>query len=142
MYRHLALILILGVLVAAERPANSDPSASKLQGTWKAESVHLGEKKLTPAQIKDVRLKIKGDRWILTHGDTKFDFNWKLEPSKKPEHLDLMTTMDGKELTIRCLCELQGDYLTVCRPFKNPSERPSKLAPAAGMGIGVFKREK
>jgi len=144
MSKHLAWTLTLGVLatIAAEKHEGSSQCPSQFQGTWKAQSLHLGEKRLTPEQTRNVRLTIRGDRWVMIQGDTKHKFNWKLEPSKNPDHLDLMTTQDGEELTIRCLCELQGDYLTVCRSFKNPGKRPRKLAPAAGMGVGVFKREK
>jgi uncharacterized protein (TIGR03067 family) len=142
--RTLFMIVTVGLLLAADTVDDAVKMEVKtLQGDWEAQSLQTGDAKTSGEDLMGLRLVIEGDKWTNYRGDKKgTELTWKVDPSKDPKHLDLTVKRDGKEMVFLCLYELKGDTLTVCRPFKNPGERPTKIAAAEGTGIAVWKRVK
>jgi uncharacterized protein (TIGR03067 family) len=144
MRTRLLMIVAVGLLLAADKADDAiKAEIKKLQGDWEAQSLQSLDAKTPEEDLKGLRLVIDGDKWTNYRGDKKgTELTWKVDPSKDPKHLDLTVTRNGKKVVVLCVYELKGDTLTVCRPFKNPGERPTKIAPAEGTGVAVWKRVK
>ena len=146
--RHcMVVVLAFGFLTAAtanDQDAAVKDELKKLEGTWVRIYVEADGKKSEDGKKepdKAIRLVIGGDKF----GKDTF----KLDPSKKPKHIDLAQIDDkGKAMTLPGIYELKGDVLKVCFPFpfgmkfdklgKRPSEFGSK--PGGDDVLEVYQR--
>jgi uncharacterized protein (TIGR03067 family) len=122
MIRGIALFAIL--LVPATRLSAdeaSDKVLKQLEGEWKIEKMVFGGMDAPPDVTAKTTLKFKGDE--LTPSDNPKDIaKLKLDPSKKPAHLDL-TEKGGKSMP--GIYELSGDDLKIC--FAEGDARPTEF---------------
>jgi uncharacterized protein (TIGR03067 family) len=140
-----ALALVLLPLLAAADPApDAKQEADKLQGEWTMVSLETRGRKSTDEAVKGYRLTIRGDRWEVTRGGAAAggDITFKLDPSKDPKEIDLVTKSRGAESVSRGIYKLEGDTLTLCRT-QGTADRPKefKTTPEAGVLV-VWKRDK
>ena len=145
----MVMVLALGFLAAPTADAQEDvvkEEMKKLQGKWVRIYVEADGKKSEDDQKKPgkaIILTVNGDKY---GGET-----FKLDPAKKPKHINVSTVDDkGKAITLPGIYELKGDVLKLCFPFpfegkfdkigKRPTEFGSK--PGGNDVLEVYQREK
>jgi uncharacterized protein (TIGR03067 family) len=132
----LLAILSLGALLASGlvQGGESKKDLAALQGTWHATK---GDKKIV--------LHFKGDKFTATIDEEgKFKGTFKIDPSKKPKHID-MTVKEGEKfanMTSVGIYELKGDTLKWCANEPGKDQRPSEFADAEGHLYVVMQRAK
>ena len=100
-----------------------------LEGKWKITSVTMAGKQI-PVEKGPPFLEFKGDKFIgLAPGMT-----YKIDPTKKPKHLDLIVTRDGKEILTRAIYSLEQGGLTIGIPLVPKgkgveNQRPKSFGP-------------
>jgi RNA polymerase sigma factor (sigma-70 family) len=135
----------------ADDKANDDKDA--ILGTWKVTGVEMGGKEAPDnAEFKEMR----SAKWTITADKMtvamskqgKHDASYKLDPTKKPKHLDF-TPLDGpaneKGKTGHGLYSLDGDVLKICMPMSpDADERPTELRTKEGgkAMLVTLRREK
>jgi uncharacterized protein (TIGR03067 family) len=135
------ILLVAGMTVyAAEGKGDLD----KLQGTW-ARVSEVKDGKASPEEaVKKTKLTIKGDKYTLRMGDDKRSGTLKVDASKSPATIDIMSE-DGpnKGKTLQGIYKVEGDTLTYC--IAPPGrERPTAFESKSGSGVMLYvnKREK
>jgi uncharacterized protein (TIGR03067 family) len=132
------------ILLGADNPDDKTrKELARFEGSWVAESIQIGPKKTPAESVKQFKLTVEGDVWIIrTPGEKKSKI--RLDPSKTPGHLDLIDEVAGKERVTRCLYEFKDDTLIVCRPYmQRDAERPKKIEASGDfVGVTVWKRQK
>lgn len=143
MTRILSLGLLLG-LFANPAVADDKDDLEKLQGTWKLVSLEKDGKKQPEDAIKNFKVIIKDDKFILKDGNTDYEATIKLDTAKKPKTIDLAVKDGDKAETKKGIYQLDGDDLKLCVAGAPDGERPAEFAtkPKAGVGLVVLKREK
>ncbi|MDB5353466.1 MAG: hypothetical protein JWN86_4713 [Planctomycetota bacterium] len=139
----LPIVLVLGTHPNGDQGDGARDELKKLQGTWRAESIQIGDKKTPDASLKSFRLTIVDDNWSLSTGAAARKSKLKINPSTDPKQLDLIDMVGGKERIVRCIYTIKGDTLTVCRPYMQvDAARPTKFAADEPfVGLSVWKRE-
>ncbi len=112
----LSLIVLFACALAAR--ADDKDELKKLEGSWEMVSVTAGGKdfpkdKAPNLTIKDGKMTGFGPEMKLT-----------TDATKKPKWLEMTFARDGKEQTVHCIYELEGDELKFAMP----------LAPVKGSG--------
>jgi RNA polymerase sigma factor (sigma-70 family) len=135
-----------------EKPAAAKPDAELLLGTWvrisggeaKEEQHAAGGEPLQPrAQVFD-RLTFAKDTFTFWFEQTGHEYTWKIDPTKSPRELDLLSKAKGPggrepEPTL-CIYKLDGDTLEIAL---GTAFRPKEFAKAAPFGQHfVLKRQK
>jgi uncharacterized protein (TIGR03067 family) len=133
-----AALLVFLAGAGAGRADDSKDEAKKevaaLAGSWKGQSLVQNGKPAPKEAVEKLRLEI---------ADDKFNgMPFTIDPSAKPKALDLTYEKDGKKLVAKCIYELSGDTLRICRPFKDPSQRPTKFESVDGVNLMVWERSK
>jgi uncharacterized protein (TIGR03067 family) len=109
---------LVAVVLAASLAQGGDAmkDRDKLQGTWVVKSRLAGGKEVPPAAKHD-KLTFAGDRWIYTGVPVKEEGTYKLDPTKKPKHIDVFEK-GGR--VHKGIYALEGDSLKVGMPAKGP----------------------
>lgn len=139
--------MLAGLLLAAVAwAADAQSDRKELKGTWQLKSeVKDGEAK-DADYVKTIRLSFdsKGDWAVAKEDDTIFKGTSKLEPSKKPKHIDMTLTApeENKGLQVQGIYEVKGDTFRICWTING--ERPTEFEAkdASGRTYAVFKRVK
>src|SRR5947209_2159895 len=106
--KRLLVVLTLGTLIATGlvRGGEGKKDSAALQGTWHATK-----------DDKKIVLHFKGDKFTATIDENeKYKGTFKLDPSKKPKHID-MTVKEGDKfvnMTSLGIYELKGDKMKWC----------------------------
>ncbi len=132
---------VLGLLIAAATPAqDTKKEMDKLQGEWTMVSLEQRGKNASDEVVKQYKLTIKGDQWVVSTGGGEATMTFKIDPSKNPKTIDL--TSEGKQAVSRGIYKLEGDTLTLCRTTGD-IDRPMefKTTPEAGILV-VWKHAK
>ncbi len=107
------LLMTLGCFAAGNTPDDATKDEVKnLQGTWVRIAVDVDGRKSEDGKdsTKTITLIIKGDQY--------HDESFKIDPTKSPKQIDVMTNDDkGKPFTLPGIYELKGDVLKVCFPY-------------------------
>lgn len=129
----------LQVLQAAD--GDKEKEKEKLQGTWAAISLVDSGRKEKEANVKRLKLKIKGDKYTYVIGTASFSAVYKIDTTKTPRQMDV-TFEEGpqKGKTMRAIYSLKGDELKICGGFTRPADFVSK--PKSKVVLFVFKRER
>jgi uncharacterized protein (TIGR03067 family) len=141
------LLVAVGLLLAAD-DANEEvkKELARFEGTWKWVSIESEKEKLAADTVKDLRLKLSGDKFVVTgdNAEKGFGGTFKVDPTKKPKTIDV-TFGDGpqKGKTILGIYELDEDTYKVCAAEEGKS-RPTEFAvkPGSGNVLQLLKREK
>jgi uncharacterized protein (TIGR03067 family) len=136
----MAGLLVGGLTFAAE----ADKDLDKLQGTWVRVSVVRDGKEVPADDLKNIRLTIKGDKYTLDEGKEKRSGTFKLDASKAPRRLDIVSDAGpNKGKTLKAIYKIEGDTFTYCvaGPGK---DRPTEFSSKEGSGhtLLVNKHEK
>jgi uncharacterized protein (TIGR03067 family) len=116
----------------------------KLQGIWDLTSVEIGGKDTGPLKAR-TSWEFKADKIVMVDDGFETKGSFKLDPGQKPKALNvpLPGRPEGQEdLVLKCVYQLEGDTLKVCRPLGAGPDRPKELATKPGQTnvLQVFKR--
>ncbi len=141
------LILLVGLLLAADKPRDKGAAADQknLQGTWKVLESEEGGQKASKKALENLRLVIRGDRIIFRKGDMdQRSYSFTLDPAKKPPTIDVVR-LDGRTKGKAGLgiYALDGDTLRICMDNLG-KKRPEGFATGTNKGVSLMtlKREK
>jgi uncharacterized protein (TIGR03067 family) len=126
-------LLVVGFLTAADAKKPADDKA-KLQGTWAVVAMEIEGRKVPHERVKS--FTFDGDKITSQRKDGSGTGTFKLDPTQKPPHIDLI--FDGKVIN-RMLYRLDGDMLKLNGDRKG-EVRPKSYEAAAV--IVTLKREK
>src|SRR5262245_40181765 len=131
---------LFGVAATADE-ARTDQEA--LQGRWVVASFIFDGKPTPEDDYKDLRLEIRGDKYLITQGGATASRTLKLDPTQKPKAMDV-TYDDGpnKGKTNHAIYALEGDILTICRHQQPARERPKEFTSEAGSDRALIKWKK
>lgn len=139
----IGMILLAGLLVAADKPAKDDAKKDLelLQGGWTFVSA---EKDGKPDEgLKNAKLVFKGDKFTRTAAGQSSTGTVKLDAAAKPKTLDgTFTEGPSKGQKIAAIYSLQGDVLIICSGGAG-KDRPKEFASKSGTGnlLVVLKRD-
>ncbi len=129
MTRILVLALTLAGVVASDPLfAWAADEKNPLAGTW---SVVKSEEDGKPS-VELVKAKLTfmdGDKLFIKELDkaNPLEVTFKLDAAKKPKHIDLTRTIDGRAETATGIWELDGDKLKLCVAEPEVKERPTEF---------------
>lgn len=124
------LACVVVFLIVAATPAQ-DPKKEaqdtkkeldKLQGEWTMVSLEENGKKASDEFVKQFKLTVKEDKWIVNGREKPF----KIDQSKDPKTLDLVFKFGNKEIVSQGIYKLEGDTLTLCRYSGRSSEKAGR----------------
>jgi uncharacterized protein (TIGR03067 family) len=129
--------LLVGVAATADDTTNDQEA---IQGEWVVVSFVFNGKSRPADDYKDLRLAIKGDKYLITQGGETASRTLTLDPATKPKAMDV-TYDDGpnKGKTNRAIYVLQGNVLTICRHQQPEMERPQEFTSEAGSDRALMK---
>lgn len=145
--RKIALILLGGLLLAADAPKGAKKDLDKLQGAWKVASVEYDGQDVSGDGMTNFKLVFKGDKASIQGNDEvkkgygKMTF--KLDPSTTPKSVDIsITAGEQKDNVLEGIYELKGDEFKICVKLTG-KERPTKFATAESSStvLVLFKRD-
>ncbi len=148
MRQHALLVLVVGLLLAADDPKKdaTKKEMAKFQGTWKFVSMEVNGRQSSKEEFGRFRVVFQGHKWTVDDGDKiAAQVTFKVDPTKKPKTIDLTSTVDhDKGRLIRGIYTLEGDKLTVCDRGEEKGDRPTEFAtkPDSGLVLVVLKRVK
>lgn len=138
------IVLMLGLVSAAQDSAQANKDLDRLQGTWKRASGEMDGKKMSADELQKTTLTIKSNQYVLKMGDQTRKGYIKLDPTKKPKQIDIISDAGpNKGKSLLGIYELEGDTFRYCvaQPGK---DRPTEFSSRAGSGHGLYvnKRDK
>lgn len=135
------LVLVVGVLLAADAKEDIQKEQEKIKGAWKItalESEGASEK-------EDASLTFGDDKLTVAFKDEKKTAAYKLDPSSQPKSIDIIPD-DGPEKgkTIKGIYSLDGDALKLCFASTPKKDRPTEFVTKKDSGsvLMVLKKEK
>jgi len=139
------LIAIIGMPAAADDKDEAIKKDAKLmEGVWLLQSFENNGKQTASDQIKNIKLTVKGDRYLVDFGDQKMELSFKIDPTKNPKTIDfIMTKGEQKGVTLG-IYELGAGTLKICRSADAGQLRPTAFSTKEGSGtvMAIYKREK
>ena len=115
-----------------------------MTGTWKVEAAEAGGKKIESEDLKEIVVKITGDRYEVKVKDKLDAGTLKLDETQKPKTMDATDTegLDAGKV-VKAIYELSGDTLRVCYAMEG-GDRPTEFATKEGSPLLMltYKREK
>ncbi|MEO7318240.1 MAG: TIGR03067 domain-containing protein [Chthoniobacteraceae bacterium] len=139
----LSVALVTACALLFTRTAQAD-DLKAMEGTWKVESAEAGGKPVESEDLKEIVVKITGDRYEVRVKDKVDAGTLKLDETQKPKTMDATDTegLDAGKV-VKAIYELTGDTLRVCYTLDG-GERPTELATKEGSPVLLltYKREK
>ena len=115
-----------------------------MEGTWKVEAAEAGGQKVESENLKEIVVKISGERYEVKAKDKVDAGTLKLDETQKPKTMDATDTegLDAGKV-VKAIYELSGDTLRVCYAIDG-AERPTEFATKEGSQVLMltYKREK
>jgi uncharacterized protein (TIGR03067 family) len=149
-------VTLVGFLLAAGWAAGQAGDADKdkkdkaiqddrkaLEGKWKVVAVEIAGKPYPP-KMGPGNLEFKGDRFLAFQPG----ISYRIDPTKKPKHIDLIGMLGKKELITRGIYSLEKGELTLAIPLAQPTQegeapRPADFGPGdKEWPIVVFKSKR
>ena len=144
MKRHTFAAALLAVSALVFTPTARADDLKAMEGTWKMESTEAGGKKVEVDDLKDLEVKIAGDRYTVRVKGMLDAGSLKLDETQKPKTMDATDT-EGDDVgkVVKAIYELTGDTLRVCYALDG-GERPTEFATKEGspLLLVTYKREK
>ena len=136
-------IVLLAISTLLFSGAAQADDLKDMAGTWKVESAEAGGQKLESDDVKEIVVKITGDRYEVRIKDKIDGGTLKLDEKQKPKTMDATDT-EGDDIgkVVKAIYELSGDTLKVCYALEG--ERPTEMATKEGSPavLLIYKREK
>jgi uncharacterized protein (TIGR03067 family) len=131
MVRRVVCLLGLGfLLVTGVAAGDAQKDQEKIQGFWKAVKATASGKELPADIVAEMKMEFAGDKaYDIEECKKAGEFSFKLDPAKKPRHIDLLYK-DGKK--ILGIYEVSGDTLKLCVGEK---KRPEAFTSPAGSDV-------
>ena len=130
------ITLLASLALAADASKEEKGDQDRLQGTWKVVSMVTDGKEVPAEKIKEARLTIAGNRYMLKGTAEDFRGAFKINENKTPKQID--TTFlgeDNKERgTALGIYELQGRKLKISWR-QEKGERPTELVSKPDSGV-------
>jgi uncharacterized protein (TIGR03067 family) len=140
--RSKGVVLMAVVFASAGVVAGGDAQKEqkKFEGTWAIASAQKGGKEPPDQELKQLRFVFSGDKMKLAIGEKSLEGSFKVDPSKKPAHIDV-TVMDK---TAEGIYRFKDGMLELCINEPGMGGRPTEFkSPEGSMTtVLVLKREK
>ena len=91
------LLVMSGLLIAADDPKTAPSEQEKLQGTWVSESGELEGRKMPAEEGTTHRFTFEGDKLTIYRGDRGREATYKIDPNKKPMDVQAQRKRRRKE---------------------------------------------
>ena len=125
-------------------PSGRADDIKDMEGTWKVETAEAGGQKIESGDLKEIVVKITGERYEVRVKDKIDGGTLKLDEKQKPKTMDATDT-EGDDVgkVVKAIYELSGDTLRVCYALDG-GERPTEMATKEGspLLLMTYKREK
>ncbi len=132
----LSTIATFALMIACASTGAADDS---LDGIWLAKTAELGGKPFPDEVRESIKLEIKGDRYTVTVGGQPDKGTCKLDPSAKPQAIDITGTEGpNKGKTILAIYERKGDTLKVCYDLTGKA-RPAEFKTDEGTALFLIE---
>lgn len=135
----MACVLTFGLQAALVAAAEPNP----LEGRWKLTSMRIQKQELSGQLGGDLILEVTGDRYVVSvAGEKKDSGKLKVDGSKKPGTIDLMSETPGAPEKFVGLFQLDGDRATFALRISG-AERPASIDPEsddATLQISIYER--
>ena len=142
MKAHALMIVVAGLLIAADAKDDAKKELAKLQGVWQVTSMEVDGQKAGEDEVKQVTVVIKDDQYSLKQQDNAVNQGTLiLDTSKKPMAVDIKPKEgDNSGEVMKGIIEVKGDTQKVCwaRPDKM---RPTKFESEDGVTLVVLKKQ-
>jgi uncharacterized protein (TIGR03067 family) len=126
----------------AVRPMKKDPvkeDMKLLQGEWIIMSYVQGGKDYSASYAGTMVRTITGNRWNTTQGGAVTQYNFKIDPTKKPKTIDITMAGDGVQQSFPCIYEVDGNTLKLCQA-QSGQKRPTKFTSDDGTILTIARR--
>ncbi len=113
-----------------------------LQGTWAMKSVEIMGMKIELPKGQELAFTFDGDKFIVHENMHREEGTYKLDESKTPKTIDMVTSKPQANQTIKGIYQLEGDTLKIAFDPQGPGgNRPTSFDPK-GAAVIIFKRTK
>lgn len=140
-----ALLTVGLFLFAAQALADDKADKDKFQGEWSLVTrEENGEsQKITEDSEHYIKLKIEGDKFMVTLKNGDHEANYALDSTKKPKTIDLTLKGGDQDGTVmKGFFELDGDTLKICMGSPQAPDRPAEFKSKDEVKVFTFKRVK
>ena len=144
MKKHTAVIVVFTCCLGVSAAQDAKKEMTALQGSWKVVDYKGPEEAFAKEFKSKGKIIFDGDKLTIMIGDIKLgEATYKLDPSKKPKHIDVIPTEGAnKDKAMLGIYALDGDKLTI---FSHDDEkvRPKEFSYKAGDagGLATLQRE-
>ena len=139
------MMVAVSLFIAADPVDDTKRTKDKLQGTWAVMSVKSNNPDLDYL-FKDLKLIFVGDKLTFKHKSGIEEQQYRLDPSKQPNVIDLISDRAlNKNKPLLGIYLLEGDDLKLCWSKRDGEDRPTAFAIKPGRArhvLLVLKREK
>ena len=134
--------LVLGI---GQAKADDKADKDKFQGEWSlvAREENGESQKITEDNDHYIKLKIDGDKFMITLKNGDHEATYTVDSSKKPKTIDVTLKggdQDGK--VMKGFYELDGDTLKICIGGPEAPDRPAEFKSKDEVKLFTFKRVK
>jgi uncharacterized protein (TIGR03067 family) len=136
------LLLVVGLLVAADDNDTIKKEKEKLKGDWTVASLHADGK---DAKEEEATFTFAGDKLTVAFKDSKQSATYTIDPAAQPKTIDIVPE-EGPEKgkTIKGIYTFDDDGLKICAAASPDKDRPKEFAAKKGSGsvLIVLKKDK
>jgi uncharacterized protein (TIGR03067 family) len=150
MSMRMAMTMAAGLLIAgfgARAAAGDKDDAVKadlklLAGVWILQTFETSGKPAAADTLKNIKLTIKGDRYLVDLGEKQLELTFKIDPARKPKAIDFVLSKDDKKAVTHAIYEVSADTFKLCRPTEAGKDRPTAFSTKEGSGtvMAIYKR--
>jgi uncharacterized protein (TIGR03067 family) len=131
--------------------ADAKRDLEELQGLWNVDTMKWGGKSLPKELMKGYKFVFAGNKltWDaaigmmsksgkITAHDGEFPCDFKIDPSKKPKHIDITLHLKKGDRTVLGIYEVKGDALKLCYFGSITGNRPTEFSTNDNLNIGYI----
>jgi uncharacterized protein (TIGR03067 family) len=125
--KHVLLVFVAGLLIAADEKEDAKQDAKKLQGKWTVTKAVENGNEVPEEQAKNIKVAFKEGKVTYTDDNGEHTATFKLDPGKKPKEIDVVP-QDGenKGQTMKGIYSLEKNTLKMCVAFPG-KDRPTEF---------------
>lgn len=150
MMRMMAVVVVSGLLLAVDRPAevpDDGDDIQKFQGAWRGVELEIKGDSYARESARGLRLRFDKDAFTMEQGGKiTVQGRYTIDPTSSPKTIDL-TIIDtvqavNKGALVLGVYELKKDQLMLCTTKANGQDRPKKLVSKQGTTHSLFTFQK